>query len=118
MLKGTLKTPPVWATVRTFGLWLVTAVLAFFEILAVRDVVYTLYARLIVAFNGAVQTADYAVATWLAQAAVYTMVVVAIAVVIGGFEYHRRHIGQSRSLNILLWTLAIQLAILLVYLLV
>jgi hypothetical protein len=46
------------------------------------------------------------------------MVLVAIAVVIGGFEYHRRHVGQPQSQKVLLWTLAIQLAILLLYLLV
>ena len=116
MLKGTVKTPPVGAYIKTFGLWLVTAVLAFFEILAVRDIVYGFYARLVVAFKGAAETADYAVATWLAQAAVYMMVVVAVAIIIGGFEYHRRHIGEPRSLKVLLWTVGIQLAILLVYL--
>ena len=118
MLKGTMKTTPIWAIVKTFGLWLVTAVLAFFEILAVRDIVFNGYARFVVAFNGAVRTADYAVATWLGQGAAYLMVVVAIAIVIGGFEYHRQHLGQPRSLKILLWTLGIQLTILLVYLLV
>lgn len=118
MLKGTMKTSPVAAIVKTFGLWLVTAVIAFFEILAMRDIVYNLYARLIVAFNGTARTADYAMATWLGEAAVYVMVVAAIVIIIGGFEYHRQHIGQPRSLKILLWTLGIQLAILLAYLLV
>jgi hypothetical protein len=113
-----MKTTPVWAIVKTFGLWLITAVLAFFEVLAARDIVFNVYARFVVAFNGTVRTADYAVATWLAQAAVYVMVVVAIAIIIGGFEYHRQHVGQPRSLKVLLWTLGIQLAILLVYLLV
>jgi hypothetical protein len=118
MLKGTIKTPPVGAIVRTFGLWLVTAVLAFFEIIAVRTIVFNVYARLVIAFNGAVQTADHAAAIWLGQASVLVMTIVAIVITIGGFEYHRRHVGQSQSMRFLLWTLGIQIAILLVYSLV
>jgi hypothetical protein len=83
-----------------------------------RDIVFNMYARLVIMFNGTVQATDYAVATWLGQGTAYVMVVVAIAIVIGGFEYHRQHINQPRSLRVLLWTLGIQLAILLVYLLV
>lgn len=116
MLKGTLPRPPMAVMVRTCGLWLVTAVLAFFEIIAVRDIVYNFYARLVIAFDGAVQTADHAVAIWLGQASVVVMTIVAIVITVGGFEYHYRHLGRPQSLKVLLWTLGIQVAILLVYL--
>ena len=117
MLEKKVKAPHILVYAKTFGLWLVTAILAFFEILAVRDIVFNLYARIAAATNGVVRAADYATATVLGQVSVYLMVVVTIAIVIGGFEYHRRHLGQLRSQNVLLWTLVFQLLILLVYLL-
>jgi hypothetical protein len=97
---------------------LVTAVLALFEILAVRDIVFNLYAHFMASSEAFVRYVNYYTATALGQAAVYVMVVVAIAVVVGGFEYHRQHVGQPQSQKILLWTLGIQLAILVAYLLV
>ena len=116
MLKGTLKRPPMVVIVRTFGLWLVTAVLAFFEIVAVRTIVFNVYARFVITFNGAGQTGDHAVAIWLGQASVLVMTIIAIALTIGGFEYHYRHLGHPQSMKVLLWTLGIQAVILLVYL--
>lgn len=117
MLARNIKPIPPITYVKTFGLWLVTAVLAFFEILVVREIVFNLYARIIAVVNdGVVRSADYFTATALGQITTYVMVVVAIAVVIGGFEYQWWHVGQRRSQKVLLWTLGLQLAVLLVYL--
>ena len=118
MLHRSVKPINVLAYVKTFGLWLITAILAFFEILAVRDIIFNLYARFMAASGAFVRYVNYFTATALGQASVYLMVLVAIVVVIGGFEYHRRHMGQPQSQKVLLWTLGIQLAILLAYLLV
>jgi hypothetical protein len=116
MLQENVKSNNILAYVQTFGLWLITAVLAFFEILAVRELIFNLYARLVAATDGAVQSTDYFLATSLGHASVYVMVFVAIAVIIGGFEYHHKHVGEARSQKILLWTVGIQLVILLAYL--
>lgn len=118
MTHENLKTNSVLAYIETFGLWLVTAVLAFYEILVVREIVFSLYARLVAALGNNVQVTERFLATALGQASVYIMVVVAIAIVIGGFEYHHKRVGDPRSRKILLWTLGIQVGILLLGLIV
>ena len=118
MVNKSVKTNHVLAYVETFGLWLVTAVLAFYEILIVRDVVFSLYARLVAVLGNTVDLSDRFLATALGQASVYIMVFVTIAVVIGGFEYHHKRVGDPRSRKILLWTLGIQVGILLFSLIV
>ena len=118
MIHENVKTNSVLAYIETFGLWLATAVLAFYEILVVRDIVFSLYARLVAALDNSVQVTDRFLATALGQASVYIMVVVAIAIIIGGFEYHHKRVGNPRSRKILLWTLGIQVGILLLGLII
>jgi hypothetical protein len=118
MMNESVKTHSILAYVETFGLWLATAVLAFYEILVVRNLVFDLYARLLAAFGSTVAVSDHFWATALGQASVYVMVFVAIAVIIGGFEYHYKRVGDPRSRKLLLWTLGIQAGILLLSLIV
>ena len=118
MVNKGFKANQILAYVETFGLWLVTAVLAFYEILIVRDLVFSLYARLVAVLGNGVSLIDRFLATALGQVSVYIMVFVTIAVVIGGFEYHHKRVGDPRSRKILYWTLGVQVGILLLSLIV
>ncbi len=40
------------------------------------------------------------------------LVILAIAVLIGGAEYHYKHLGQPQSWKVFSWTLALELSIL------
>ena len=40
------------------------------------------------------------------------MAILAIAIIIGGFEFHSKHVGETKTLKILAWTLGIQVIIL------
>jgi len=40
------------------------------------------------------------------------MAVAAIGIIIGGFEYHHKWVGDPKAIRILTWTLGVQTAIL------
>ncbi len=96
----------------TYGLWLVTSVLAAWEISVVRNTVLRLYARFFAPEEFSGLGASYWQATNLSQWAVILLAIVAIGIIIGGFEYHHRRVGDPRSLKVLGWTLGIQLFLL------
>jgi hypothetical protein len=93
----------------TFILWLITTVLAFWEITIAQEMVVSIYAR----FNQA--TVDnYFAAIAFGNWAVFVMAIAFIAIVIGGAEYHRTHIGQPGSWRLFRWTLTFQAIYLLI----
>ncbi len=96
----------------TYGLWLATSALAVWEISIIRNAVVGFYARFLAPENAGGQGTTYWQATNLSQWAVIILAVFAIGVIIGGFEYHHRRVGEKKSLKVLGYTLGIQLFLL------
>ena len=103
---------PLSAYLATYGLWLTTAILAVYEISLVREIVASLYAWLVVLFDRTAQYKTNFEAAAMAQGITLVMGILAIVIIIGGFEYHHKRVGQGQSLKVLLWTLGIQVGIL------
>jgi hypothetical protein len=102
----------------TYGLWLGTAVLAVLEIGLVRNLVLSLYAWVAVLKGREIQVQGTFTGVALSQWATILMAIVAIGIIMGGFEYHHKRVGQPKSTRVLLWTLGVQAAILLLGLLI
>ena len=102
----------------TYGLWLGTAVLAVVEIGLVRNLTLSLYAWVVSLKDQVTQVRGTFTGVALSQWATILMAIVAIGVIMGGFEFHHRRVGEPKSLRILLWTLGVQAIILLLGLLV
>jgi hypothetical protein len=96
----------------TYGLWLATAILAVYEINLVREIVDSIYGRWLSSTDRSSQVRTAFAATALGQGITIVMAILAIAIVIGGFEYHCKRVGETRSLRILAGTLAVQIFIL------
>jgi hypothetical protein len=96
----------------TYGLWLATAILAVYEINLVREIVDSIYGRWLSGTDRTSQVRTAFEATALGQGITVVMAILAIAIVIGGFEYYSKRVGETRSLKILAGTLAIQIFIL------
>lgn len=94
----------------TFILWLVTGALAFWEMVVIREMALRTYARFFPGDTSSVAAYEGGVAlgTWI----MVPLVILAIAVLIGGAEYHYKHLGQPQSWKVFSWTLALELSIL------
>jgi len=119
MLGTQTQTPKKFTqTLTTYGLWLGTAVLAVVEIGLIRNLVLSLYAWISTLQDRTVQVRGTFTGVALSQWATILMAIVAIGVIMGGFEYHHRRVGDPKSTRILLWTLGVQAVILLLGLLI
>ena len=96
----------------TYGLWLGTSTLAVYEISLVREIVISIYAWWLMVSDRAVQYKASFEAAALGQGVTIVMAIIAIAVIIGGFEYQHKRVGEARAMKVLLWTLAIQVFVL------
>lgn len=90
-------------SVLAFILWAATAALGLWEIVVIREMLLRVYARF---------WSDYWSAAALRNWTVLVLGLVWIVVVIGGGEYHYRRLGQRRSWRLFGWTIAGELAIL------
>lgn len=102
----------------TAVLWLSSSVIAFWEILVIRDIGIELYLRLA---SGSVHVpsgllADQASA--IGQIFVIIGGIIAIAIVPGSADFHYRHFGTSKSWRIFGYTFAFQLLVLVLALLI
>jgi hypothetical protein len=98
----TLRPRFILAMILAILLWLGSAVLGFLNILAMRDI------ALIVAYNAGRTAAE---ANSAAILAIYLGAIAFIAMVIGGAEYHYRRIGHPSSWKVFLWTIGLQLLV-------
>ena len=105
-----VKSSPTYAV--AIGLYILTFVLGVVAFLAARRIVLSTHVRL---FPGDVQAAQVGDGGLQLVNIITTMVLVVrlIAVLIGGFEYHFRRVGQESSWRLFARTLAGELAILL-----
>jgi hypothetical protein len=90
------------------GLWLVTAVLATWNFLVIREMVLRTYARLFPIASAQ----NESVFTLIHTILVIILAVGWIAVVIAGAEFHYKRVGQPNSWKVFSRTLALELSIL------
>jgi hypothetical protein len=103
------------------GLWLITALLGIWNMIVLPDAVVRIFARFVSesANAGARPWWDivnpayaYWQATSIWQWALFVLALAWIAVVIGGAEYHYRHVGQSNSWRLFRLTILVELLML------
>jgi hypothetical protein len=92
-----------------FLLWLVTAVVGLIEIYIVREMLLRLAARI---WGTQANRQAYGIAVSIGNGATFILAVLWIAVVIGGGEYHVKHLGKRKSWRLFARTIAVELAIL------
>ena len=90
-------------------LWAGTSVLAFLEILIVREIVLRIYAHF--AATGGFYERAYGGGVILGVGAAMTMGVVCVGIIIGGGEYHLKNFGQPKSWRLFGWTIAVEVSI-------
>ena len=96
--------------VLAFVLWAATAALGLLEIHIVREMFFRVYARLFA--DEAAYGSDYWGGLAVGNCLVVILAIVWIAVVIGGGEYHFKHVGKPKSWKLFGRTIAVQLSIL------
>jgi hypothetical protein len=84
-------------------LWIVTAAVGLWEIVVVRQMLLRVYGRF---------GSDYWVGVSLGNWVVLLLAFVWLAFVVGTGEYHRGHVGQRSSWKVFGWTIAVEVAIL------
>ena len=91
-------------------LWVVTSVLAFLEILIVREIVLRIYAHFAAA--GGFYERAYGGGVLLGVGAAMAMGVACVGIIIGGGEYHLNNFGQPKSWRLFGWTISAEVSIL------
>ena len=84
-------------------LWIATAVVGLVEIVVVRDMVLRLYGRF---------GSSYWSGVMLGNVTVLVLALAWLALVVGTGEYHRGHVGERNSWKVFGWTIAVEVAIL------
>ncbi|MCD4738877.1 MAG: zf-HC2 domain-containing protein [Anaerolineae bacterium] len=107
--RPSLSTRKIWTALLTFVLWAGTAIVGLYEILLLQELSYRCYARF---WSGARYGQDYGRTWGIGVWSVFILAMVWIAVFIGGAEYHYKHVGQRSSWKWFGWTIAVELLIL------
>lgn len=97
-----------------FVLWAATAALGLYEILLIREMLFRLYVRISSSGLGK----DFWQALALGNWALIPLSLLWIVLVIGGGEYHYKRAGQRSSWKLLGWTIAAEMLILVLVLLI
>lgn len=105
-----LQRGKVGTGILAFVLWIFTAALGLVEIWIVREMTLRVYARFFADETalGNVYRGSVALGNWL----VFILAIVWIGLVIGGGEYHFKHVGKPKSWKLFARTIAVQLSIL------
>jgi hypothetical protein len=93
-------------------LWGLTTWLATYEIFLARGIVENLYSRLVIANVLPSTILERLSAVAVGNIASLGMAILAIVIVVGGFDYHWSHAGEQRSFKLFGITFAFQLAFL------
>ena len=99
-------------------LWALTAYLAGYQIFLIRSIVSRVYLNLLENFSVNITVMERLSATGVGNIASLIMAIIAIVIVVGGFDYHWSHAGERRSFKLLAWTLVFQLSIQALYIVV
>lgn len=93
-----------------FVLWAATALVGLYEIVLLRDMIFRLYARFWVRYDG--RGKDYWRALALGNWALVPLSIAWIALVVGGGEYHYKRFGQRGSWKLFGWTVVVETLVL------
>jgi hypothetical protein len=93
-------------------LWAVTSALAFVLITTILDIALTIYAVFWGEYGFYGQS--YQIGTAIRQFLVLPLGLLAVGIIIGGAEYHYRHIGEPASWKLFAETLAVELTLFLI----
>ncbi len=96
-------------------LWALSAITAGYQIFLTRHIVRYLYLRSLQLFSLPTSVTERLTATAIGNIAALLMAFFAMAVIIGGFDYHWSHAGGRRSFQALGWTFLFQLFIFAIY---
>ena len=135
MLKvNTESAPKILSGVLTFVLWVATAAFGLYEMALVRGMLFRIYAYVIrkdfwlnIIVGGRDCSGDfyapglgkeYWQAIALGNWALIPLSFIWIAAFIGGAEYHAKHLGQRSSWKLFGWTIAVEVLILIMTLLI
>ena len=91
-------------------LWMLTSVVSFLEILTVRAIVLRIYGRFAITYG--FYSRGLRPAQGLGAATVFVMAIACMGVAIGCGEYHLNNFGQPQSWKLFTWTIAAEVAIL------
>jgi len=89
-------------------LWIATAILAGYEIFLARYIVTQLYFLVQNSREVPITVLTKLSATGVGNIASFGMAIVAIVIVVGGFDYHWRHGGEKKSFQLLVLTIIFQ----------
>jgi len=92
-------------------LWALTAYLAGYQIFLIRSIVASVYLYLLENLSITITVLDRLSATGVGNIASLIMAIIAIVIVVGGFDYHWSYGGEPRSFKVLAGTLAFQFTI-------
>ena len=93
-------------------LWLATAIIAGYEVFVTRYIVTNLYFRLLDCLTIQINVLERLSATGVGNLAALVMAIIAIVIVVGGFDYHWSYGGESKSYKLLAWTFLFQIIVL------
>ena len=96
--------------------WGLTAYLAGYQIFLIRSIVSSVYLSLLENFSIPINVLERLSATGVGNIASLIMAIIAIVIVVGGFDYHWSHGGEPNSFKLLAITLGFQLSIQALYL--
>jgi hypothetical protein len=99
-------------TISTVTLWALTSVLAFLLIPTLLDLILKIYAAFWSDYGFYGET--YQISVAVRQFLTLPLGLMAVGVIIGGAEYHYRHVGEPTSWKILSETLAVELTFFLI----
>ena len=89
-------------------LWGLTAFVAGYEVFLARYIVIQIYFLILAKIDAPINVLERLSATGVGNIASLGMAIVAIAIVVGGFDFHWRHAGETRSFKWLVATLLFQ----------
>jgi len=92
-------------------LWALTVYLAGYQIFLIRSIVSSVYLNLLENISVNITVLDRLSATGVGNIASLIMAIIAIVIVVGGFDYHWSYGGEPRSFKVLAVTLVFQFAI-------
>jgi hypothetical protein len=98
-------------------LWALTAYLAGYQVFLVRTIVERIYLNLLENLSVPITVLERLSAVGVGNIASLLMGILAIVIIVGGFDYHWSHGGEARSFKLLAGTLAFQLFVQAVYVL-
>jgi hypothetical protein len=98
-------------------LWALTALLAGYEIFLTRTMVIAIYFRIGALFSMPNTVLERLSASATGNIGALAMAILAIAIVIGGLDYHWSYAGEPRSYKLFGWTFGFQIGFFILYLL-